>query len=232
MDYEVKIAGDRSVLVIFGKTIDSHTSKAVRKLAEIIDHQQIRGIDEVILGYTNLLINYDPIHITYNSLLETIDGLISEMDLTESERQRVIEIPVLYGGEAGPDLPDVARMNNLSEEEVIQIHTEPEYIVYFLGFSPGFPFLGGLSEKIATPRLPNPRTRIRAGSVGIANNQTGIYPVTSPGGWRLIGHTPIPLYDPKKEHPFLLSPGDTIKFTSISKEAYDELMHETNMIKV
>src|SRR5699024_980827 len=143
----------------------------------------------------------------------------------EPQEENVVEIPVLYGSEWGPDLVDVAEINNLTEDEVINIHTEPSYLVYFLGFTPGFPFLGGMSEKIITPRLPNPRMRIRAGSVGIANNQTGIYPVSSPGGWRLIGHTPIPLYDSKKEWPFLLSPGDKLKFKSVTKEEYAEIVN-------
>lgn len=225
LDFTFKIAGDRSVLVEFGDEIDEQTNRSVRFLAELIDSSQLKGVNETILGYTNLLINYDPVDITYEQLKKRIITLIKKIDRFEPQEENVIEIPVLYGSEWGPDLSDVAEFNNLTEEEVIHIHTEPSYLVYFLGFTPGFPFLGGMSEKIITPRLSNPRTRIRAGSVGIANNQTGIYPVSSPGGWRLIGHTPIPLYAPKKEWPFLLSPGDKLKFKAITKEEYAEIVN-------
>lgn len=223
MKFDFKIAGDQSILVQFGKEISDETSKSVRRLAELVESRHINGIEEVILGYTNLLINYNPAKIPYDKLLTTVEGLIDEIDITESKEHNVIEIPVLYGSEWGPDLQEVAKINQMTEEEVIQIHTEPSYTVYFIGFTPGFPFLGGLSEKIATPRLPDPRTRITAGSVGIANNQTGIYPVSSPGGWRLIGHTPVPLYNPDKEKPFLLSPGDMIKFRSVTRNEYEDI---------
>ncbi|WP_047983627.1 5-oxoprolinase subunit PxpB [Ornithinibacillus californiensis] len=227
MNYHYKFAGDRAILVVFGDELNEVTSKKVRKLAELVDGQKILGIEEVILGYTSLLVNYNPIKISYTSLQTTLDNLILQINLTENESSKTIEIPVLYGGNLGPDLPEVARLNNLKEADVIQIHTESEYTVYFLGFTPGFPFLGGMSKKIATPRLENPRKRIEAGSVGIAGYQTGIYPVNSPGGWRLIGRTPISLYDPNTKNPFLLSPGDIIKFKSITKEVYEELVKTT-----
>jgi inhibitor of KinA len=204
--------------------MNKHTSQTVQKLSKIIEVKAITGIEEVILGYTTLLINYNPLKITYRDLLTTVDHLIKEMDLSKFKGNNTIEIPVLYGNDTGPDLVDVARINCLTPDEVINLHTEPSYSVYFLGFSPGFPFLGGLNEKIATERLDNPRNRVHAGSVGIANNQTGIYPVTSPGGWRIIGRTPISLFNPNSAKPFLLSPGDIIKFKSVTKKEYDEII--------
>lgn len=224
LDFSIHIAGDQSILVEFGNTIDEQTNQKVRYLAEQIEENHVIGVTETILGYTNLLIQYDPINITYEQLEENIVKLLDEKEDYINVENRMIEIPVLYGSHYGPDLEDVARLNGLTKEEVIQIHTESIYTVYFLGFSPGFPFLGGMSEKIITPRLENPRTQIPAGSVGIANNQTGIYPVSSPGGWRLIGHTPLLLYDQTKEWPFLLSPGDRLQFKSISQEQYDKLI--------
>lgn len=226
--YTIHIAGDQSLLVSFGDVINEETNRKVRVLAETVEESELKGINEVILGYTNLLIHYDPFLTSFHKLKNELTCLIENISFEQEKEKEIIEIPVLYGCQAGPDLSDVARLNHLTEEEVIKIHTEPIYTVYFLGFSPGFPFLGGMSEKIVTPRLENPRTKIKAGSVGIANNQTGIYPVSSPGGWRLIGHTPLHLYDPTKEWPFLLAPGDRLKFKSITKSEYDKLVDNDN----
>jgi inhibitor of KinA len=147
-----------------------------------------------------------------------------ENEQTEKElAHRTVSIPVCYGGEYGPDLEYVARHHNLTPEEVISIHSEGEYLAYMIGFAPGFPFLGGLSEKIATPRRPSPRTSIPAGSVGIAGMQTGVYPISTPGGWQLIGQTPVKLFLPKQNPPSLLQAGDIVKFEPISKEEYQEM---------
>jgi len=129
-------------------------------------------------------------------------------------------IPVCYGGEFGPDIAFVAAHNHIGTDDVIRLHSEPSYPIYMLGFSPGFPFLGGLSEKLHTPRLTSPRTRVPAGSVGIANNQTGIYPIASPGGWQLIGRSPVRLFDPQRPEPFLLCAGDTLRFEPITPGEY------------
>jgi inhibitor of KinA len=134
-----------------------------------------------------------------------------------------IEIPVCYGGDFGPDLEFVARHNKLTPQEVIKIHTAGTYLIYMIGFTPGFPFLGGLSERLFTPRRENPRQLVPAGSVGIANNQTGIYSIDSPGGWQLIGKTPIKIYNPKGTPPILLKAGNFLKFRGISREAFDEI---------
>ena len=138
----------------------------------------------------------------------------------------VIEIPVLYGGEMGPDLENVAKHNHKTPEEVIQIHTSEEYLIYMLGFIAGFPYLGGMSKEIATPRLKSPRVKIDGGAVGIAGEQTGIYPVDSPGGWQLIGRTPLKLYDADREKPILLEAGQYIKFRSVSKKEYKKIEKE------
>ena len=140
----------------------------------------------------------------------------------------VLEIPVLYGGEMGPDLPFVAEHAGLSEEEVIRIHSSTEYLIYMLGFTPGFTYLGGMSEKIATPRLKQPRVKIPAGSVGIAGTQTGVYPIDSPGGWQLIGRTPVKMYDPDRETPILPEAGQYIKFYPVTQEEYDAIRKEVD----
>lgn len=225
MHYTVKTAGDQSIIIYFGEQISKQTSQTLQKLSNIIESSGIIGVEEVILGYTTILIHYAPTRISFHTLINTIKAIIMDVDLAKTDERNTIEIPVLYGEELGPDLANVARLNNLSEQEVIKLHTEPDYTVYFLGFSPGFPFLGGLDERIATPRLENPRKKVQAGSVGIANHQTGIYPVTSPGGWQIIGHTPIPLFNPSDDNPFLLSPGDIITFKPITKIEYDEIIN-------
>jgi KipI family sensor histidine kinase inhibitor len=136
---------------------------------------------------------------------------------------RLVEIPTLYGGEFGPDLGDVAEHNGISDAEVIKIHSGADYLVYMMGFLPGFPYLGGMSERIATPRLKTPRSAIPAGSVAIAERQTGIYPVESPGGWRIIGRTPISLFDPSREPPVEIEPGDYLRFVQVDESEYADV---------
>ena len=142
---------------------------------------------------------------------------------------RTVSIPVCYGGEFGPDLEYVARHNNLTTDEVIHIHSSGEYLVYMIGFAPGFPFLGGLSPKIATPRRPSPRATIPAGSVGIAGMQTGVYPIETPGGWQLIGRTPQKLFLPNENPPSLLQAGDVVKFCPISFQEYQESVYKEQL---
>ena len=152
--------------------------------------------------------------------LAELYGNLEDADLGAS---KVVEIPTLYGGEYGPDIEFVATHTNLTEAEVIEVHTSADYLVYMVGFNPGFPYLGGMSEKIATPRLPTPRVRMVPGSVGIAERQTGIYPLASPGGWRVIGRSPIKMFDPGREPPSLVEAGDLVRFTSIEEARYREI---------
>ncbi len=149
---------------------------------------------------------------------------MGSLDNIEIPPPTVIEIPVLYGGEMGPDIQNVAEHNGKTVEEVIQIHTSEEYLIYMIGFIAGFPYLGGMSKEIATPRLKSPRVKIDGGSVGIAGEQTGVYPVDSPGGWQLIGRTPLKLYDAEREKPVLLEAGQYIKFKSVTPEEYDAIL--------
>ena len=149
---------------------------------------------------------------------------MGSLDNIEIPPPSVIEIPVLYGGEMGPDIGNVAEHNGKTVDEVIKIHTSEEYLIYMIGFIAGFPYLGGMSKEIATPRLKSPRVKIDGGSVGIAGEQTGIYPVDSPGGWQLIGRTPLKLYDAEREKPVLLEAGQYIKFKSITQDEYDKTL--------
>ncbi|WP_245676724.1 5-oxoprolinase subunit PxpB [Bacillus solimangrovi] len=215
--------GDMGIRLSFGEIISKELNAQIRRFHMYIKQEAIKGVIESVPAYTSLTIYYDPFVVNYETLvmkLEEIEQHIDDMELPSAE---LIEIPVLYGGEFGPDLHDVAEHNMLTKEQVIERHQTPVYRIYMLGFMPGFPYLGGMDERIATPRLDNPRLHIQPGSVGIAGFQTGIYPLASPGGWRIIGRTPVKLYDPTANNPILLSMGDSIKFVSITKEQYKKL---------
>lgn len=223
METKYKPAGDQAILVELGNSINEKVNTIVRSLAYMIENNSELGFGEVILGYTNLLVHYDPYLLGLDQAIDKLKELKASMDDLDFPSQRKIEIPVVYGGNWGPDLEDVAKLNQLTPSEVISIHTSIDYLVYTLGFTPGFAYFGGMPKEIATPRLSSPRVSVPAGSVGIANYQTGIYPMTSPGGWRIIGRTPLQFFDVSKDNPFLLMPGDYVKLVAIEPEEYEEL---------
>ncbi|MGE1113873.1 5-oxoprolinase subunit PxpB [Priestia megaterium] len=229
--------GDSALVITFGDSIQYDIHKQIKTCKDSIELNPFPGFIECVPAFTNLTIFYNPLEVVaavkkkekkeFVSPFEVVSSIIQsklENERTEKElNHRTVSIPVCYGGEYGPDLEYVARHHNLTTEEVISIHSEGEYLAYMIGFAPGFPFLGGLSERIATPRRPSPRTSIPAGSVGIAGMQTGVYPISTPGGWQLIGQTPIKLFLPEQNPPSLLQAGDIVKFEPISKEEYQEL---------
>jgi len=217
------IAGDRGLVVEFGDKIEEQVNSKIRSLTVAIDREGIIGINETIPTYRSLMVIYDPMIIELAKLIGAIKSIITRMHELKLPDAKVIEIPTLYGGEYGPDIEFVANHNKISIDEVIKIHTDREYLIYMIGFTPGFPYLGGMSDKIEAPRLQNPRTKIPAQSVGIAGKQTGIYPIESPGGWQLIGRTPVKLYDPCREQPVLLNAGDYIKFVQIDENEYKSI---------
>ena len=213
-------AGDSALVVEYGDTIDPAINRRVRELFLAVEQAAIPGVVDLVPTYRSLLVCYDPLALTLANLqkqLLELDARRGDLALTPPQ---VIEIPTFYGGEAGPDLGFVAQHNGLTEQEVIQIHSGTDYLVYMMGFSPGFPYLGGMSNRIATPRLTTPRTVIPAGSVGIAQQQTGIYPVQSPGGWQLIGRTPVRLFDPERRPPVLVEAGDYLRFVPIDLASF------------
>jgi len=208
-------AGDSAILVTFGETIDLDTNRRAHALARLLQAEPLDGLGEAVPGYTTLLVHYDPLALEYRQALEWVQaraGRVEQVGQVLLPEPRLVEVPVIYGGERGPDLAFVAEHNRLSPQEVVRLHSGRDYPVYLVGFTPGFPYLGGLDERIAAPRLPSPRQLVPAGSVGIGGQQTGIYSVDSPGGWRLIGWTPLKLFDPARQPPALLAPGDVVRF--------------------
>ena len=218
-------SGDSALVIEFGNEISVDINKKIRKMMDDIKKENIDGIVELVPTYCSLLINYDVLKIDYSTLVEKLKTFLNNnLETAEGEEVTLVEIPTLYNDEVGPDLSYVAEHNKLSKEEVIKIHTGTDYLVYMLGFMPGFTYLGGMSEKIATPRLESPRLQIYPGSVGIAGKQTGMYPSMSPGGWRIIGRTPLKLYNPDSDTPVYISSGDYVRYVSISEEEYNEIL--------
>ena len=225
---EIKIipTGDSSILLEFNQIISPEINKNITTLVYLVKEQQIEGVMDMIPAFCSLLINYDPRVITYDQLIKRLKPLMKLNINSVSKIKKVFEIPVCYGEIYGPDIEFIVKNSGLSEEEVINIHSSKDYLIYMLGFLPGFSYLGGLDERIHTPRLKNPRLKIPAGSVGIGGGQTGIYPLESPGGWQLLGKTPIKTYDPNRKDPILFESGDYIRFIPISKEEYENIKSE------
>jgi len=220
-------AGDLALIVEFGNEISVTCNNRVRQLNQSLGKNKIKGVIETVPTYRSLLVCYDPLKITYNKLCKYIRSA-SIVGTMEINTKRIIVIPVCYGGQYGEDLADVANYVGMSETEVINIHSGVDYLIYMLGFLPGFPYLGGLDKRLETPRLSNPRTSIPAGSVGIGGEQTGVYPIASPGGWRLIGRTPLKLYDSENSNPTLYQAGEYIHFQAIDE---DEFVRIEEMVK-
>lgn len=223
-------SGDCGIVMEFGNEISVDINRKVREVVNSLEKEKINGIVEWIPTYRSIMLIYNPSIISYKQLLDRIKILEERHEKESFAPPLVVEIPTVYGGSYGPDINYVAEYNNLSEEEVIKIHSGEDYLIYMLGFTPGFPYLGGMSGRIATPRLKNPREKIIGGSVGIAEKQTGIYPIDSPGGWQLIGKTPVKLFDPEKGV-FLLKAGDYIRFLPIDEKEYTEIEREVTKDK-
>ena len=219
-------AGDKAFVIELGVGISPEINRKVHNLFLAIEKQGIPGVLDMVPTYRSLLINYDPLTLPPDELEGRVRELTQDLDQTAPAASRVVELPTVYGDDHGPDLGYVAKHNGLTEEEVIELHSGTNYLVYMMGFTPGFTYLGGMSEKIATPRLQTPRTVIPAGSVGIAERQTGVYPIESPGGWQLIGQTPVRLFDPSKQPPVIAEPGDYIRFVPVSQEEYRRILEE------
>lgn len=230
MTHTISPVGDSAILISFGDVICPIINRKIQQVMKTIHDMKDPAIYELVPAYTSLMIQYDALEYSYTELKSKLEPVLAiSVDISEEDRVTVIEIPTLYGGDYGPDLSFVANYHNLSEQDVITIHSETDYLVYMLGFIPGFAYLGGMNPRIATPRLQTPRQSIPAGSVGIAGEQTGIYPSQSPGGWQIIGRTPVVMYDLERESPSFLSAGQYVRYIPIDEEVFrsiEENCHE------
>lgn len=215
---QYRVMGDRALLVELGDEIDVEVNNKVRELFVALKADPLEGVVEAIPSYRSLLLIFDPLKITLSLLQDGVHLLLKTLDPSQLPEPRRIEIPVVYGSEYGPDLEWVAGYHGITPDEVIRLHTTHTYHVYMIGFMPGFPYMGELPKALITPRRQTPRTVVPLGSVALAQGQTGIYSTQSPGGWQIIGRTPLTLFDPEKWPPALLEMGDRVKFFAIDEE--------------
>ena len=218
--FNITVAGDSAINLEFGNVISEKTNGIIRAAAQTLEADPIDGVIELVPTFCSLMVVYNPCVIGYDELTSQVRGKLRGLVATTGGIHRVVKIPVCYEGDFGPDLSDVAEHAGMSVEEVIAIHSGHDYLIDMLGFLPGFAYLGGLDERLHTPRLATPRTRIEPGAVGIGGAQTGIYPLASPGGWRIIGRTPVRPYDPDRESPILYAAGDYLRFVPITPQEF------------
>ena len=218
--------GDKALFIEFGNAITPELSSQVRHMLLAIQKARIPGIIEAVPTYRSLLVHYNPLQISYKGLRDRLELLEHKAKDSQFPKPMVTEVPTVYGGEYGPDLEFVAKYNSLTPEEVVQIHTGTAYLIYMLGFMPGFPYLGGMSARIATPRLKTPRSKTPGGSVGIGGTETGIYTAESSGGWQIIGRTPLQLFQPHQEPPTLLQTSDYVTFVKITPQEFTRIAEQ------
>jgi len=216
----IRAAGDQALLVEFGAEICPRVNRQVHEFARRASAHRISGIGEMVSSYCSVLVYFDPLHLSFSQTASWVKEFLNPKPLETDSPSRVKKIPVLYGGESGPDISFVANHNQITVEEVIRSHTGKTYLVYVVGFSPGFAAMGSVSLKIQSPRLASPRTKVPAGTVGIGGRQTGIYAVESPGGWQLIGRTPLILFDLHKDPPSFFQAGDYARFYAIDEKEF------------
>jgi KipI family sensor histidine kinase inhibitor len=217
-----RLMGDRGLLLEFGDEISPEVNEKVRRMTLAIQAESIEGIVEIVPTYRSLLILYNPLILSIDDLKKRLERIEKGLQQTPFPEPKLTRIPALYGGSYGPDLEEVAKYQQISPEEVIQLHCSKPYFIYMIGFMPGFPYMGELPEALITPRLKTPRLSVPAGSVAIAQRQTGIYPMESPGGWQIIGRTPVKLFNPEREPPALLQMGDLVQFFPIGEKEFKE----------
>lgn len=222
-------ASDQSLLVYFDGPeraglpdgrLPLEANRSVRRLLQLLTLRPLAGVRNLHPAYGSLLVNFDGRSWRHRQLEEKLRAYLEQLEEVGLPEAHLVEIPVCYGEEFGPDLDDVARMHGMAPEQVIELHTSRVYLVCFLGFVPGFAYLGELPEALVTARLPTPRRAVAGGSVGIAGRQTGVYPCETPGGWRLLGRTPLAMFRPERSNLSLLSIGDRVQFKAISRRQF------------
>ena len=214
-------ASDQSLLVSFGEAITLQAHQQVVRLLRLLEAEPVAGVRNLHPGYASLLVKFDALRLRHDGLETVLRTYLERLDHVPVPEPRHMEISVCYGGEYGPDLEEVCALHGMTPDQVIELHTATTYVVYFLGFVPGFAYLGELPEALVTPRLAVPRRSVPAGSVGIAGSQTGVYPFSTPGGWRLLGRTPIQMFQPESNALSFLSIGDRVRFVPISRQQFD-----------
>lgn len=226
--YTYKPVGDCAVIVECGDQITEKINRKVMGLYHQLTAAKLPGVIEAVPSFASLLVRYDPLCTDNGTLVTMLQALVRSKghSVEKQNAERIVEIPVCYGGIYGEDLPFVAQHARLTEQQVIQLHAGRNYRIYMLGFLPGFPYLGGLDKRLHTPRMDNPRTQIPAGSIGIGGEQTGVYSMASPGGWRLIGRTPLVLFRPEDNGALPYAAGDSIRFVPIDEEAFASIRRE------
>jgi KipI family sensor histidine kinase inhibitor len=216
-------AGDSALIVEFDNRIDVSVNARVLGLASRLQSDPVTGVRDVVPTYRSVAVYFDPVRTSHDALMARLQREASLDIPAPAATRESVGVPVCYGGEFGPDLPAVASFGGITEAEAVDRHTALTYHVFMLGFAPGFAYMGVVDERIATPRRETPRLRVLRGSVGIAGRQTGVYPAESPGGWQIIGRTPIRPFDPARAEPFLLRPGDSVRFRAIDRAEFDRL---------
>jgi inhibitor of KinA len=227
MDARFLIAGDSAVVVEFGDRVERALSERVLRLSANVRAANIRGVLETVPTYRSLMVLHDPLTIETRRLIAELEALV-HASATEAKMARLWHIPACYGEAHAPDLGDVAARTGLTEADIVQRHSSIVFHVYMLGFVPGFPYMGDLPAALVLPRRTDPRVKVPAGSVAIAAGQTAIYPVESPGGWHLIGATPVRLFDVRSPRPALLAPGDKVQFTRVTSAEFEEIRAAVN----
>jgi KipI family sensor histidine kinase inhibitor len=219
-------ASDSSLLVVLGQEIDPALQRQVLALFDAVRALQDSRVRNLHPAYASLLIDFDPLLMIHEELAQLVESVATDGTTAVPDGLRIVEIPVCYDPDFGPDIGDVAAHNNISPADVVRLHSSATYFVGFLGFTAGFAYMGGLPRALHTPRLTTPRRMVAAGTVGIAGGQTGIYPAATPGGWRLIGCTPIRMFNPQALPPSRLQPGDSVRFSVIDRAEFDRLQQE------
>lgn len=220
MNTRVVAAGDSAWLIELPERLDAEVNGRAIEIAWQIEQAALAPVTDVVVGYRSVMVYYDPLAAGADAIQARLDRIAREYPAKDASRARLVDVPVCYGGEYGPDLAEVAAFANCTPESVVARHLDAEYRVFVVGFVPGFAYMASVDPSIAAPRRPSPRLSVPAGSLGIAGQQTGIYPASTPGGWNLIGRCPIRPYDPDRTEPFLFRAGDRVCFRRISDAEY------------
>ncbi len=220
MEWRVVAAGDSAWLIVLPDRLDPHVNARAIEIARRVHDERIPGVTDVVVGYRSVMVYADPLTAAPDSMRTRLEAVASEPATSGVEEGELVEVPVCYDGPYGPDVADVAAFARCDPSDVIRLHLEREYRVFVVGFVPGFAYMATVDPRISAPRRSSPRVKVPAGSVAIAAGQTGIYPAETPGGWHLIGRTPVRPYDPAREHPFLFHPGSRVRFQRISETEY------------